>query len=159
MIEGKGETVIHRPPEEIFDFVLDMDRYRVADPKIAKVYWEAWEGDEGRMKFGGRLRHLRAPPIVVHITLDRCRSIDIRADESTWLGRMVRFHGSFAVEDLGDGSCRVQHLEQFNFRAPLRWIADPLFRSWLAADTEAEMGRLRELIEEAPAGDATVGMR
>ena len=154
MIEGRGETVIRRSSQDIFDFVLDMDRYRHADPKIAKVYWEKWEGDEGRMKFGGKLRHLPAPAIVVLVKLDRHRSIDIRADESTLLGRMVRFHGTFDVEDLGDGSCRVTHVEQFNFKAPLKWIADPLFGKWLAADTLAEMGRLREMIEATETRDA-----
>ncbi|CAN5762281.1 hypothetical protein BH23ACT2_BH23ACT2_01320 [soil metagenome] len=146
--------MIRRSPEDIFDFVLDMDRYRHADPKISKVYWEEWEGDEGRMKFGGKLRHLPAPAIVVNVMRHRYTSIDIRADESTLLGRMVRFRGTFDVEDLGNGSCMVRHVERFNFRAPLKWIADPLFGAWLAADTKAEMTRLREMIEPSEHRDA-----
>lgn len=156
MIEGVGAIEIQGSPESIVEFVLDVDRYKLADPKIAKVHSATWDGDVGRMRFSGKLRGIPSPAIVVDVNLERDRSIDIRADESTFLGRMVRFHGTFEIDELEPGRCVVRHLERFNFRAPLKWVAEPLLGKWLANDTPAEMIRLRDMIEAGlPAGDGS----
>lgn len=147
MIEGSGQITIQCPAESVYDFVLDMDRYRHADPKIAKVAWEEWEGDRGRMKFWGKLRGLPAPPLVVNVVRKPFSSIEITADESTLIGWLSRFRGTFEIEARGPGSCDVWHVERFDFRRPVCWLADPLFRRWLADDTPAEMLRLRAMIE------------
>jgi hypothetical protein len=153
MIEGSGQIRIECPAHAVYDFVLDMDRYRHADPKIAKVFWERWDGDHGRMKFAGTLRGLPAPPLVVNVHREPFSRIEITADESTFIGWLARFRGSFEIEERSPGSCEVSHVERFDFRRPVRWIADPLFRRWLAEDTTAEMLRLKAMIERnAPLG-------
>lgn len=148
MIEGSGEIVINCTPETACGFVLDMDRYRLADPKIGRVFWEDWDGDRGRMKFSGKLRGIPTPPLTVNVRREGLGRIDIYADTSTLIGWLTRFHGSFDLTAQGPGCCLVAHVERFDFRRPLRWIADPLFRKWLAADTPTEMWRLKAMIEQ-----------
>jgi hypothetical protein len=51
----------------------------------------------------------------------------------------------------------VTHREVFSFKRPWRWLAEPLFRSWLETDTTEEMVRFKQLIErdaDAPASRA-----
>jgi hypothetical protein len=43
----------------------------------------------------------------------------------------------------------VRHREVFEFKRPWRWLAEPLLRRWLEADTADEMVRFKQLIERA----------
>jgi hypothetical protein len=47
MIAGEGTELIHRTARDIYEFVLDPERYKKADLKIGTVYSLTWRGDRG----------------------------------------------------------------------------------------------------------------
>ena len=58
MIVGEATTTVSVTPDEVFDFVLDLHRYRQADHKIGRVGTIDNEGDRGTAQFSGRIRGL-----------------------------------------------------------------------------------------------------
>lgn len=61
MIVGEATTTVSATPDEVFDFVLDLHRYRQADHKVGRVGTIHNEGESGTAQFSGRIRGLPAP--------------------------------------------------------------------------------------------------
>lgn len=145
MIVGEASATVSVPPETVFEFVLDLERYRQADHKIGKVGDVTRTGDTGTTTFRGRIRGLPGPSGTYPFTLTESRLVfgSPIAGPARWF---LDFEGSFDCEVTDEGTV-VRHREAFSFKAPWRWIAEPLLRRWLEADTAAEMVRFKELIE------------
>jgi hypothetical protein len=60
MIVGEATTTVSATPADVFDFVLDLHRYRQADHKIGKVGTIHSKGDSVTAQFSGRIRGLPA---------------------------------------------------------------------------------------------------
>jgi hypothetical protein len=146
MIEGTGEIVIDGKPEEILDFILDLERYRLADTKIGKIKSFDRQGNTGTVRYRGKMRGLPTPTDTQTFVLDPGRSLQFRSVDSIWPGMLARFEGSFECEP-AEGGTRLVHREQFTFRGPGRFLAEPFLRKWLAEDTRQEMFRLKEHLE------------
>lgn len=144
-IVGEATVTVAASPQEILDFVLDLERYRHADHKIGRVGAITRDGDQGTARFSGRLRGLPGPAGTYPFTLsaNRLRFGSPIAGAARWI---VDFEGTFDCRPGPQGTI-VTHREAFRFKAPWRWLAHPLLRDWLAADTAAEMGRLKTLLE------------
>ena len=147
MIAGEGTQVIRRAPEAIVAFILDLEQYRQADTKITRVHWVRRQGDGAEVCYSGRFRGVPTPPVRQTVAIEPYRRIDVRSKPGTLAHLVSPFHGSFTLEDLGDGTTRVVHREQLDVVAPLRWLIEPFLRDWLAADTAAEMVRMKQLLE------------
>lgn len=145
MIVGEATTTVSVAPSEVFEFVLDLERYRQADRKIGRVGPGHRTGDRGTVRFSGRIRGLPGPagtyPFTV--TASRLRFGSPVAGAARWF---LDFEGSFDCEPTEDGTV-VTHREVFMFKRPWRWLAEPLLRRWLEADTAEEMVRFKELVE------------
>jgi hypothetical protein len=142
VICGVGETVIRRPASAVLEFVLDLPRYARADTKIGKII----SVNRGRVRHSGRLRGLRGPAVTLTFELDPYSRLVFRSVPKG-LGRMVfGFEGSFDCEETPEGT-RVVHRECFTFAAPLRWLIEPYVRDWLGRDTQAEVGRMKAILE------------
>jgi hypothetical protein len=149
VIEGHGEIVIERKPQEILDFVLDLERYRQADTKIGKIRSFERDGTTGTVRYRGKLRGLPTPTDTQTFELVPERSLTFRSVSSLWPGMLARFEGTFECEPVDEGT-RVIHRERFTFRGPGKYLAEPFLRSWLAADTRDEMLRLKAHLEAGP---------
>ncbi len=150
MIAGEGTQSIHCPAKDIYEFVLDPEKYKRADLKIGTVYSVSWRGDQAEIHYSGRFRGLTTPAVRQIISVEPYRRIDVRSKPGTFAHFMSRFHGLFTFEELGNGVTRVFHREELVFRPPLSWIIEPLLRSWLENDTREEVLRLKMLLEAAP---------
>jgi hypothetical protein len=147
MIAGEGIELIHRPARDIYEFVLDPERYKQADLKIRTVYSLTWFGDHAEIHYSGRFRGLTTPSVRQLITAQPHRRIDVRSKPGTLAHVVSRFHGVFTFEELGSGVTRVFHREELEFSTPLKWFVEPLLRSWLEGDTPQEVLRLKRLLE------------
>lgn len=147
MIAGEGTETIRRSAKDIYDFILDPERYRQADTKIARVHSVQWNGDTGELRYSGRFRGFRTPAVRQTITVERYRRIDVRSKPGTFAHLVAPFHGLFILEELGDGTTKVFHREALDPPAPIKWVVEPLLRRWLEQDTPAEMVRLKQLLE------------
>ena len=61
MIVGEASTTVSATPDDVFDVVLDLTRYRQADHKIGRVGAIDDRGDRGTVQFSGRIRGLPGP--------------------------------------------------------------------------------------------------
>jgi Polyketide cyclase / dehydrase and lipid transport len=154
MIAGEGTELIHRTARDIYEFVLDPERYKKADLKIGTVYSLTWRGDRAEIHYSGRFRGLPTPSVRQLITVDPHRRVDVRSIPGTVAHFFSRFHGTFTFEELGGGVTRVYHREELDFPTPLRWFVEPLLRAWLEGDTPQEVQRLKMLLEASPDADA-----
>src|SRR5205085_12439071 len=145
MIVGEGRATVAAPPNEVFEFVLDLERYREADHKIGRVGPVVRTANGGSAKFWGRIRGLPGPAGVYPFTLTptRLRFGSPTAGPARWF---LGFEGTFDCEETPTGTV-VTHREAFTFKRPWRWLAEPFLRRWLEADTAEEMIRFKEQIE------------
>ena len=146
MIVGEASATVKASPQQVIDFVLDLERYSEADLKIGKVKRVERDGDRGVVEFQGKVKGLPGPggvyPFTVTATGLRFGS-PVGGPARLFMG----FEGTFDCEETPDGTV-VRHREVFMFKRPWRWIAEPLLRRWLEADTADEMVRLKKLVEE-----------
>lgn len=145
VIVGEATTTVSVSPDAVFDFVLDLERYRLADHKIGRVGpVERW-GDRGMATFSGRIRGLPGPsgtyPFVV--TPSRLAFSSAIAGPARWF---LDFEGTFECRATEDGT-EVTHREVFDFKRPWRWLVEPFLRRWLESDTAEEMARFKQLVE------------
>jgi hypothetical protein len=59
---------------------------------------------------------------------------------------VLDFEGTFECEASGNGTI-ARHREAFAFKRPWSWLAEPLLRRWLEADTAEGMVRFKQVIE------------
>ena len=62
----RGDNHRSSDPDDIIDFVLDLERYRQADHKIGRVGAIERHGTTGTARFAGRLRGLPGPSLHDH---------------------------------------------------------------------------------------------
>jgi hypothetical protein len=143
MIEGSASARVEATPAEVIAFVLDLDRYRLADTKIVNARLLAGDSVCGAVVIKGRLRGLPTPPDrqLYTVSSDGC-TIEFRSAPSRWPGLVARFHGSVHCHPLPDGATNVTHNERFTFTPLLALLLDPYLREWLCRDTEAEVARM-----------------
>ena len=146
MIEGVGEAVVLRPPEDIIAFVTDLERYKTADWKIGRVLEQRREGDRIFMRHDGTLRGVPGPAVALEMVIEGRTSVRYRSVPTFPSSAVLTFDGGFELAETGEGT-RVVHSERFRFHAPWRFAAEPVLRAWLAEDVRAEMRRLKDLLE------------
>lgn len=150
MIAGEGTAIIRCSAKDAYGFVLDLERYKRADHKIAKVYGVQPRGErEAEIHYSGRFRGWTTPAVRQTATLEPYRRIDVRSQPGTVAHAVSRFHGSFTFEELGDGTTRVFHREEICFHPAVAWLFEPFLRDWLAQDTPQEVERMKQLLEVA----------
>ena len=145
MIVGEASATVNATPHEVFEFVLDLERYRQADHKIGRVGPIERHGNGGTAKFSGRIMGLPGPSGTYPFTVSDSRlqfGSPVRGPARWFLD----FEGTFDCEVVPEWTV-VAHREAFSFKRPWRWIAEPLLRRWLENDTTAEMVRFKELVE------------
>ena len=145
VIGGEGRTTVNVSPSEVFEFVLDLNRYRRADHKIGKVGRIERNGDTGTAQFAGRIRGLPGPSGVYPYTMTPTR-LQFRSPISGAARWFLDFEGTFDCEETPQGTA-VVHREAFMFKRPWKWLAEPFLRRWLEADTAEEMVRFKQEIE------------
>ena len=149
MIAGEGTQLIRCSARDIYEFVLDPEKYKTADLKIRTVHSVIWDGDQAEIHYSGRFRGVPTPAVRQIISVEPYRRIDVRSKPGTLADFVSRFHGVFTFEELDDGVTRVFHREALVFRRPLAWFMEPLLRRWLERDTPQEVLRLKTLLEAA----------
>jgi ligand-binding SRPBCC domain-containing protein len=143
-VTGTGTATIRCDPGAVMDFVLDVERYREADHKIGRLHYTRRDGNRGRVRHGGRLLGLPAPAATLDFELTSVSRLDFRGVRMPWPLR--GFHGSFTCLPVSDGT-QVTHSECFIFGPVTGRVARVLFGRWLAGDTQAEVVRMKRLLE------------
>ena len=131
----------------MLEFVLDLDRYRLADNKIGRVTQPVeLDGDGvGRVRYWGRMRGTPPAPDTNIVRLTRWSELTFESAPRQPARLLLDFTGRFVCTEV-DGGCEVTHSYDVRFRRPLRWIYDPLLRSWLQDELDAELDRVQAIL-------------
>jgi ligand-binding SRPBCC domain-containing protein len=143
-VGATGTAVIRCDPSEVVEFVLDVNRYRKADHKIGRVRYVRREGNRGQVRHGGRFLGVPAPAATLSFELTPFSHLDFRGVSMPWPLR--GFHGSFTCRRTPDGT-QVVHEECFIFGPVSGRMFQALFGRWIANDTQAEVMRMKVLLE------------
>lgn len=144
---GTGTTVIRCDPADVLDFVLDVDRYRQADHKVGRLRYMRRQGNKGQVRHGGRFLGLPAPAATLSFELTPSSRLDFRGVSMPW--PLCGFHGSFTCEPTAEGT-QVTHKECFIFGPISGRVFRTICGQWLVRDTQAEVLRMKHLLEAAP---------
>lgn len=150
-VVGEAEIAIRTTPEEMLEFILDVERYKAVDSKIGTIHWvrRSPDGREVTFRFTPRLGPL--PPVVrstQRVTRVGDDGVSITAVPSP-IDRLARFHGSMNVIQ-ADGGVLVRRRLEFWLVRPLRGVLGPVLRRFLSRDVPAELAAVRSVLE----GDA-----
>lgn len=143
-IGATGTTVIRCDPSEVMEFVLDVNRYRAADHKIGPVRYVRRDGNHGQVRHGGRFLGVPSPAATLSFELTPFSRLDFRGVSMPWPLR--GFHGSLTCRPTPDGT-QVVHEECFIFGPISGWMFRALFGRWLTNDTQAEVMRMKFLLQ------------
>jgi hypothetical protein len=148
VITAEGTAIVHRSAKDVLEFVLDLERYKQADTKITKILQapDLGDGDSGVAKYRGKLMGFPTSADTTDVKLERWRSLTFSSVPSKWPGMIASFEGSFTCEEVAEGT-RVVHRETMNFKAPGKWLAEPIVRRWFHREMDKEMQRLKALLE------------
>ena len=149
-LTATGTVIVRATPQEVLEFVCDLDRYRQVDTKIVRVIerCDLTESDRGTAPYRGRLRGIPSPVDSNDVHLTRWSRVDFTGSPASWVRRLVDFHGWFACEPADVGTS-VTHSEQFGFHRPGRWLMEPWLRTWLDDDLADELKRLAAALDRA----------
>lgn len=149
MVHAEAEIQIERSPEQILRWVLDLDRYKLADQKITKVVDRPVldASGNGVARYRGRLRGLPTPVDTNLVSLE-AEKLTFQGAPGIWTRRLVDFTGTFECTSTGSGSTTLRHTETFHFHpAAMERLAGRVLGAWLQREIEIEVHRLKELIE------------
>ena len=133
-------------PQDVLEFVLDLDHYKDVDRKIVKVGVVAGPDESGRgsVKLSGRLRFGPAAPDVQYFKLDRWSRLTFTGASRQPARAIFNFTGTFQCTPTASGTS-VTHAYDFRFRGLFR-LLEPLQRSWLQDELDDEMEQLRKTL-------------
>ncbi len=142
---------ISATPQEVLEFVLDLDRYRQADHKIIRVSSVTGpdENGAGSVRLWGKLPGM--PPALDRqdFTLEKWRRLTF-VGARRQPGRLVfEFIGTFDCEPIDDQVTRVTHAYEFTFRRPFGWL-ERRMSAPLADEIDQEVRRLTEILAGQP---------
>jgi hypothetical protein len=148
----EATAVVAAGAAEVLDFVLDLDRYRLADHKIRRIRSLERHGDDVVVSMWTRFRGL---PVAAtqRMHLSPGERIDVH-NEPSWQDRFTRFHGEFVCVPV-EGGTQVTHRYTFTFSVAAR-VMQALLRGWFDRDIHEEVARLKTILDsESNAPDPT----
>ncbi len=120
MIEVSGTVEIAASPQTVLEAVLDLEAYRLVDPKIRRVLTPAvLDADgKGRARIVGSLWRLPPAPDTHEVHLERWERLTFRGARRVPARLLFDFTGRFEVVP-NDGGCTLTHGYEVRFRG--RW--------------------------------------
>jgi hypothetical protein len=143
-IQASRTVIVSGSPREVLEMVLDLDAYRVVDPKVREVVRPLRLDDAGRgtVEVVGSLWHL--PPVAhTHLVhLERWHRLTFASAPNERARAAPAFTATFEVSE-GDQGTRVRHAYEITLRRPLPALVGQAVQRWLDADLADEMVRLQ----------------
>ncbi|MGH3431731.1 MAG: SRPBCC family protein [Thermocrispum sp.] len=151
MVQAQVTETIRCKPDELLEFVMDIERYAEVDVKIRPIDWARRDGELTEFRFRPKLPGvpLPSPKWVQQIRLTPGRRVDITNAPlpHNRLGhRMLTFTASFVVEPV-DAGTKVTRTVRMDFKPYLRWLAEPMLRGKLQAGVQDEIRGAKAYLE------------
>lgn len=146
-LHAEATRVVSATPQEVLEFVLDLERYREADTKIGKVIQPIVLDEDGlgQAAYWGRMRGTPPAPDRNIVRLTRWSELTFTGAPRQPARLVFAFTGRFACVEVEEG-CRLTHGYEMTFRRPFRWIYEPLLRAWLQSELDDEVDRVVKIL-------------
>lgn len=150
MVQAEVTETIKCTPDELLEFVMDIERYAEVDDKIRPIEWARREGDLVEFRFRPKMRGMPpSPKWVQHLTLTPGKRIDVinaPPPHNRMTHPMLTFTASWECEPVADGT-RVVRTIRMDFKPLFRWLAEPMMKKRLQPAVEDEIRRAKEHLE------------
>ncbi|KAB2346084.1 SRPBCC family protein [Actinomadura rudentiformis] len=138
-------------PDELLEFVMDVERYAQIDKKIRPIRCVRRDGDLTEFGFRPSVAGLPGPPTVSQMRRTPGERIDIRLapPPANRLSRLTTdFDASFVCTPV-EGGTRLIRTLNYRFKPWLGWLAEPLLRHRLNADVQEEVRLAKQHLESS----------
>ena len=153
MIEAQTTQLIRASPEQILEFVMDIERYAEIDAKIRPVLWSRRNGNVTEFACRSRVGGMPGPKVVQEMRLIPGRRIDIvltGGPENRLARAMGDFQASFECQPVAGGT-QVNRVLQFRLKWPTSWILGPRLRRRLPGEVDEELLLAKHELEKPAA--------
>ncbi|GAA2598312.1 SRPBCC family protein [Actinomadura fulvescens] len=151
MLTVRVTETISCTPDELLEFVMDVERYAQIDKKIRPLRWVRRDEDFTEFGFRPSVAGIPGPPTVSQMRRTAGERIDIELAPPP-ANRMARltadFDASFVCTPVEGGTELVRTLN-YRFKPWVAWLAEPLLRRRLNADVREEVRLAKEHLENA----------
>jgi hypothetical protein len=152
MVRVEVVETIATTPDELLEFVMDIERYAEVDSKIKPILWSQRDGNRLEFACRPKLAGIRQPKVVQFAELTPGRRVEIGllpVPHNRLANAIAGFHASF--ECAADrGGTRVTRTLEFTFTPAIRWLMEPLFRRRLLNEVSDEIRRAKQHLEDRP---------
>ncbi len=145
-VSAAATATVTASAQEVLEYVLDLDRYRLLDSKILRVSAtpNLDASGTGTLKMWGKLPWMPPAPDHHDVNLTRWTQLTFTGARGRPARLVFDFTGRFDCEPLDDRSTVVTHSYEFSFRGPFK-LAEPRIGRWLQSDVEREVRELADL--------------
>lgn len=152
MLEAKVTETIQCTPDELLEFVFDIERYAEADTKIRPIDWARREGNLTEFRFRPKLPGvwIPSPKWVQQIRLTPGQRIDIvnaPPPRNRLVHPLLTFTASFVVRPVDDGT-EVTRTVRMDFKPWARPLGERLVGDKLQVGVEDEIRQAKRLLEQ-----------
>jgi Polyketide cyclase / dehydrase and lipid transport len=163
MVLAQTVQTIRCSPDDVLEFVMDIERYAEVDAKIRPIFWARRDGDTMEFQFRPKLPGipLPAPKVVQRVSLTPGKRIDITnapSPHNKIANRVSRFQASFVCDSV-DGGTQVTRTVEITFPAVVRWLLEPRLARRLPAAVEDEIAQAKDHLEQRQSGHDDAGSR
>jgi hypothetical protein len=149
MVSVQVAETIRCTPDELLEFVMDIERYAEVDRKIQPIRWSRREGNLLEFACRPKLAGLRQPTVVQQVRLTPGERIDITLSprpHNRLAHAMASFDAHFEATAT-EGGTRVVRTLNFRFTPAVRWLLEPLLRRRLPAEVRDEISLAKRHLE------------
>lgn len=151
MVEAQVTETIRCTPDELLEFVMDIQRYAEVDEKIRPIDLVKRDGDLTEFKFRPTLTGvlMPSPKWINQMRRTPGKRIDITnapLPRNKLANRMLTFTASFVVEPVDDAT-RVTRTVRMDFKPYARWLAQRMIGDKLQTAAEDELRQAKEYLE------------
>lgn len=142
-ITARATVNVGASPQDVLEFVLDLDQYRQVDSKIQRVRSVKGPDDEGRgsVRIWGRVKGMPPAPDRQDFVLERWTKLTFTGAPHQPARLVFDFTGTITCQERQDGTTEITHSYEFKFKG-LFSFAERFLGNWLQDQIEEELETL-----------------
>lgn len=139
MLVANAKTTIEAPLDEVYSFLMDVERFPSYDEKATKL--EVLDREQDLVRISGWYGPL---PYRAYFKITRWPG---KGYQSELLEGPLRYaRGRFLVRAVDDGT-ELAHIEEYRFHPPFGWAIEWALGPYVQATVEREVAEVKRLVE------------
>ena len=150
MFDARTTEFIRAAPEDVLEFIMDVERYAEIDEKIRSLLWVRRMGNLTEFAFRPKLAGLIGPTLVSQEWLTPGRGrVDIvlaPAPHNLLIRLITKYEASFECVAVPGGT-EVTRSERFRLNPPFRWVFESFLRRHMPTLVQKELHLAKQKLE------------